>query len=204
MNKKLFLYIGISSFLVAFTSCNKNELEDLNTKVGDLQTSLDNSNEQYYSLLDSIVSLESNPKTDEKSLKMETIGYLFESMARQPEASADLVSATAILYNDYTELLPLTDKAVLQRGAARGEALGMMFSAIARQPEIAEEIDSTAERFLGVYNPEYINDEMLSYSKTIAVKYLLDAIARQPEVTPMFNTLSKKYLNYEFLVETAE
>ena len=204
MNKKLFFYIGIFSFLVAFTSCNKNELEDLNTKVDDLQTSLDNSNEQFYSLLDSIVALDSNTQTDEKALKMETIGYLFESMSRQPEASADLVSATAILYNDYTELLPLTDKAVLQRAAARGEALGMMFSAIARQPEMAEEIDSTAERFLGVYNSEYINDEMLSYSKTIAVKYLLDGIARQPEITPIFNTLSKKYLNYEFLVETAQ
>jgi len=140
-----------------------------------------------------------NDTFDVKAYKMEQIGSLFESIARQPEAADLLINSTEMLYSDYTELLPLSDKAIELRGEARGIAFSMLFSSIARQPEAFDVLDSAATKFLGTYDPSYISDELADITKIYAMTGLNEAIARQPEADSLFNIVSKKYLNYEII-----
>jgi hypothetical protein len=139
----------------------------------------------------------SDDSFDLKASKMEQIGGLFESIARQPEMAALLISSTESLYSDYTELLPLSDQAIVQRGKARGYAFGMLFSSIARQPEAYNQLDAAAEKFLGKYDASYISDELSEITTTFAFTLLTEAIARQPEADSLFNAACKKYLNFE-------
>jgi len=136
---------------------------------------------------------------DLKASKMEQVGSLFESIARQPESANLLINSTEMLYSDYTELLPLSDKAIELRGKARGAAFSMLFTSIARQPEAFDVLDSAATKFLGKYDPSYISDELAEITKTYAMSGLNDAIARQPEADSLFNIVSKRYLNYEII-----
>lgn len=197
--KKLILLIPMV-LLFALFACNKDELKELDKDVDLLQDSLNVIINQHNALLDSVsrmIGIMEEDEFDIKAYKMAQISALFESIARQPEAADVLIGSTKILYTDYTELLPLTDKAIIQRGQARGQAIGMLFNSIARQPEAFNKLDSAAMIFLGAYNSAYISDEMLEISKTYAGSYLFDGIARQPEADSLFNLVSKKYLNFE-------
>lgn len=140
-----------------------------------------------------------NDEFDLKAGKMEQIGSLFDAIARQPDASDILIKSTEMLYTDYAELLPLSDKAIEQRGKARGVAFSMLFSSIARQPEAFNKLDSAAMKFLGKYDSGYISDELLDITKTYAVTSLNESIARQPEADSLLNIASKKYLNFEII-----
>ena len=139
----------------------------------------------------------SDDSFDLKASKMEQIGGLFESIARQPDMADVLISSTESLYSDYTELLPLSDQAIVQRGKARGYAFGMLFSSIARQPEAYMQLDAAAEKFLGKYDASYISDELSEITTTFAFTLLTESIARQPEADSLFNAACKKYLNFE-------
>jgi len=136
---------------------------------------------------------------DIKAYKMEQMRGLFDAIARQPEAADLLITATEILYADYTDLLPFTDKAIIQRGKARGMAFGALFDALARQPEAYDKMDLAAEKFLGAYNPAYINNELLEITKAASINELMEAIARQPGADSLFNLATKKYLNFEII-----
>ena len=134
---------------------------------------------------------------DAKANKMEQIGPLFESISRNPNLYKTMIKATEELYLDYTELLPLTDKAVAQRGKARGESFGQMLYAISRNPIAFEKIDSAATKFLGKYDSSYINAEMEEITKSYAIGKLNVAIARNPRADSLFNVACKRYLNFE-------
>lgn len=137
---------------------------------------------------------------DLKASKMEQIGSLFEAIARQPEASGALINATKLVYANYTELLPLSDMAIVQRGKARGAAFSMLFDAIARQPEAYNLLDSAATIFLGKYDSKEISSNLLDITKAYSVVALNESIARQPEAFNSFNSVCKKYLNFEIPV----
>jgi len=133
---------------------------------------------------------------DIKALKMEQAGVLFESAARQPEFAASLAEvAEKSLYKDYTELLPLIDKNVKQRGIARGYAIGKLIEGIARQPELNEALDKMGEQFIGVYNDKDFNEELMIYTRAKASSFILIALARQPEARPIIDKTCLKYLN---------
>ena len=134
---------------------------------------------------------------DMKAEKMQQIGSLFDAIARQPEAFDQLMLVAEMNYSNYTQLLPLSDKAIEQRGRARGTAFGWLFSSIARQPEAYLLLDSAARKFLGPYNADYISSELSDVTKTYASAALLESIARQPQADSLFNAVSKRYLNYE-------
>ena len=134
---------------------------------------------------------------DIKASKMEQIGPLFESISRNPDSYNSLIKVTEELYFDYTELLPLTDRAVLQRGKARGISFGLMFYSISRNPDVFDKFDLLAEKFLGKYDPSYINTEMEEITKTYATEGLNEAISRNPAVDSLYNIVTKKYLNFE-------
>jgi len=134
---------------------------------------------------------------DLKASKMEQIGGLFDAIARQPEMADYFIKTEGNSYSDISELLPISDKAIAQRGQARGYAFGELFAGIARQPEAFGILDSVATRFLGKYDKKNISDELLEITKTCAMTELLDAIARQPEVDSLFNVVCKRYLNFE-------
>ena len=136
---------------------------------------------------------------DLKASKMLQIGALFESIARQPESAEDLIQATESLYANYTELLPLSDQAIVQRGKARGTSFGLLLVSIARQPEAFNVLDVAAEKFLGEYNPEYISDELAEITKTYALPGLTESISRQPEALDLLNTICEKYMNFEIV-----
>jgi F0F1-type ATP synthase membrane subunit c/vacuolar-type H+-ATPase subunit K len=136
---------------------------------------------------------------DLKASKIEQIGNLFDAIARQPELADVLIKSTENLYSNYTELLPLSDKAIVQRGKARGSAFSALFNSIARQPEAYNKLDSAATKFLGIYNSNDISDELLDITKTYTIAALNESIARQPEADSLFNLVSKKYLNFEIL-----
>ncbi|HYW95058.1 MAG TPA: hypothetical protein VE870_05685 [Bacteroidales bacterium] len=200
--KRNFLFAALFglSLIIGFSSCNKNEISDLHDEVSNLEDSLSQYNDDYYVLLDSIIriqnSINENYSTDIKAFKMRQIAYLFEAVARQPENYADMVNATEMLYTDINELLPISDEAVKDRGMARGLSFSSLFSALARQPEIYGRMDSIADKFLGEYDPEYISDELLDYTRTYALPGLMDAMMRQPEADSLFNLLSVKYLKH--------
>lgn len=134
---------------------------------------------------------------DIKASKMEQIGPLFELISRNPDSYNSLIKATEELYSDYTELLPLTDKAVSQRGKARGQSFGLLFYAISRNPSVFDKFDSAATKFLGKYDESYISDELLENTKIYSIKGLNDALARNPEADSLYNIVTKKYLNFE-------
>lgn len=137
------------------------------------------------------------PETaDTKATKMEAIGTLFESIARQPEMADNLIAAAEqTLYRNYRELLPLSDKAVEQRGAARGAAIGSLIESVARQPEMYEQLDEVAEKFLGQYDSSYITKKMNDYAKAAASTKIIESIARQPDLLAQFDALTQKYLD---------
>jgi len=139
---------------------------------------------------------------DLKASKMEQIGSLFESIARQPEAADQLVEATEGLYTDISELYPISDKAIVQRGKARGYSFGMLLTSIARQPEAFADMDAAARQFLGVYDSEYISGELAEITKTYAMTALNESIARQPEADSLFNVVCKRYMNFEIVSST--
>ena len=136
---------------------------------------------------------------DLKASKMEQIGSLFDSIARQPESADVLIKATEILYKDYTELLPLSDRDIIQRGKARGSAFSSLFDAIARQPEAFDDLDYAAEKFLGVYDPDYISDDLLEITRIYSLTALEESLARQPEAKDLINSASIKYLDFDIL-----
>ena len=137
---------------------------------------------------------------DIKASKMEQIGPLFESIARNPDSYNSLIKVTEELYSDYTELLPLTDRAVLQRGKARGQSFGLLFYAISRNPSVFDKFDSVAAKFLGEYDSSYINAEMEEITKTFAIDGLNEALARNPEADSIYNIVTKKYLNFDISI----
>ena len=138
-----------------------------------------------------------NNEFDLKASKMEQIGSLFDAIARQPEIANELIKSTESLYTDYTALLPLSDKAILQRGKARGAALSELFYSISRQPEAYNDLEAAADKFLGKYDPKYISDELLEITKTYSIEALNMSIVQQPECINYLNTVSVKYLNYK-------
>lgn len=141
---------------------------------------------------------------DLKASKMEKASSIFDAIARQPEMADALIRTTALFYNDYTALLPLTDKAIIQRGKARGTGFGLMFIAVSSQPEAYPIIDSAASRFLGKYDPSYINNELLEVTQTYALDGLNASLARQPECDSIFNLMSIKYLNLDINAKKAK
>ena len=134
---------------------------------------------------------------DIKASKMEQIGSLFESISRQPYEADLLISVTEILYHDYTDLLPISDKAVFQRGKARGYSFSLLFASMARNPEAFDQLDAAATKFLGRYNPSYISSELAEITKIYTIMSISESIARNPEVDSLFNLVSKRYLNFE-------
>ncbi|WP_372641770.1 hypothetical protein [Ancylomarina sp.] len=204
--KKCILLIPIF-LLFALIGCDKDEIQDINTDVNTLQDSITVIIDQHNALLDSIsklIIMMDNDKFDIKAFQMEQIGSLFEAMARQPEASDMLVSSTEMLYTNYTELLPISDKYIYQRGKGRGIAFSKLFESIARQPEAYDKLELAAGKFLGEYNSSYISDELLEITKAYAMSSLNGSIARQPEARPSFNLVCKKYLNFEVRDDTSK
>lgn len=132
---------------------------------------------------------------DLKASKMEKASSIFEAIASQPEMSGALIQSTALFYSDYTTLLPLSDKAIVQRGKARGVGFGLLFLAVARQPEAYPILDSAAARFLGKYDSSYVSKDLLEITQTYALDGLNQSLARQPECDSVFNLISIKYLN---------
>lgn len=135
-------------------------------------------------------------ESDIKASKMEQIGELFENVARQPKVSDDLIkTAEIMLYKNYPELLPISDKSVSLRGKARGYAYGKMFEGLARQPKAAPLLDTIAEQFLSKYDSEIISDELLEYTIIYASPFIIQGMARQPEIIGEYSNFCKKYLN---------
>ena len=134
---------------------------------------------------------------DIKASKMLQASSAFPAIARQPEMSSIIIQSTEMLYKDYTLLLPLSDKAVTQRGKARRAAFGSLFDAIARQLEAYSTLDSVAAKFLGVYDQTYISADLEDITKTFAMDSLNMSLARQPECDSVFNLVSIKYLNFD-------
>lgn len=133
---------------------------------------------------------------DIKAYKLEQVAPLFDGIARQPEMAEGLINAAEVmLYDNFTDLLPISDTLVAERGSARGFAFSSMFDAMARQPESIPIIDSVATKFLGVHDDSYINDEMLAYTKVFASRGLLDGLARQPENYDKLDPICLKYFN---------
>lgn len=197
--KKFVLLVPVLLFFLV--SCNKAKINDLNSKINQLQDSVSIAKQQQTAMVDSILNLINSGDTsnvDIKALKMEQIANLFTAISRNPQVSGYFVTLTESLYSDYTELLPLSDKAVKQRGAARGAAFSSLFSAIARNPSQFNKLDSAAMRFLGVYSPDYISDELLEYTKVSSMPGLYDAISRNPapEIDSLLNIETIKYLNF--------
>lgn len=136
---------------------------------------------------------------DIKAEKMQQVGYLFESIARQPEMAEELVKATeGVLYSNITDLLPISDTLEKQRGMARGSAFSLLFESIARQPEARYMLDDAAARFLGEYDSAMISDELNEFQKTFASTGLIEGIARQPEMQAYMDTICVKYFNCDF------
>lgn len=187
--------------------CEKTELEDINQEINDLQDSISTIIEQHNQLIDSVSALIGGVNAEDfdiKACKMEQMVSLFASMARQPEASELLIKATEMLYQDISVLYPISDKAIVERGKARGLAFGSLFESIARQPEAFNKLDSAATKFLGIYDPGYISDELLEITKAYSATAMNEAIARQPEADSLFNLVCTKYFNFDFLSSPGE
>ncbi len=138
---------------------------------------------------------------DNKAMLMEQVGGIFEPIARNPETYDTQVKITSELYSDIAELLPISDKAVQQRGKARGHSFGLLFYALSRNPGAFDKLDAAATKFLGAYDKSVINEEMEEISKAYAIARLNEAYARNPGTDSLLNVLSKKYLNFKFDTE---
>ncbi|MBN1768947.1 MAG: hypothetical protein JXR50_09720 [Prolixibacteraceae bacterium] len=196
------IFISIFLFSLTLFSCVDDEISDLNNEVTNLQDSLSLIISQHEAMLDSISELIANNQSnnyDIKALKMSQIGSLFESMGRQPEIADQLILTTEMLYTDYTELLPISDKAVYERGQARGSSFGILFEAIARQPEAFEILDFAATKFLGEYSADYVSDELLEITRTYAFSLMNESLARNPQTDSLINLASTKYLNHSII-----
>jgi hypothetical protein len=135
-------------------------------------------------------------EADIKAYQMRAIGPLFESIARQPEMSEGLInSAEAMLYENITDILPISDTLEIERGMARGYSFASMFDAIARQPEAIDIFEDVATQFLGKYDATIISDKMLEFQKTIASVSLMEALARQPEAYNDMDTVCQDFFN---------
>ena len=139
---------------------------------------------------------------DIKASKIEQIGSLFEAISRNPDTYEVLMKNTEVVYSDYTELLPLSDKAVSQRGIARGHSFGLLFYSLCRNPNAFEELDFAATKFMGVYDENEISDELLDISKMYSISGLNEGLARNPYADGLCNILCKKYLDFEIEVIT--
>lgn len=202
MKKLLFTLPLISLFLMF--SCNKEELDTIGNDVEILQDSLSLIVSQHNAMLDSIseiINTLNDNSVDIKSMKLQQLPELFDGIARQPEVGEILISATEILYSDYTELLPLSDENVPERGYTIGYDIGYLIYSICRQPEAFDLLDSAATKFIGPYSPDHINDEMLEYMKISVSAMLSESIARNPEYDSLYNVVTNKYLNYNFINE---
>ena len=184
--------------LWVFWGCENEAIDNNASDIQTLQDSIDMILEEHQALMDSVAALSENADEgvlDMKALKMEQTASLFEAIGRQPEAAEVLISATELLYSDYTQLLPISDENIEERGRARGIAFSSLFESMARQPEAYDMIDSAAAKFLGAYDPSYISEEMLEITKAYSVTSLNEAIARQPGADSIFNLATQKYLN---------
>lgn len=149
------------------------------------------SDKNYYLVDDTTIDL--------KARNIEAVGTLFYNMARQPEEAEQLISIAAqTLYNRYTDLLPISDWAVDQRGAARGSALGQLASALTRSSEeVKQQLFAAADRFLGPYEPRFISPELNAYAITAASEQIIEAYAYNPESLTDLQKLCSTYLGIE-------
>ncbi len=191
--KNILLAVALLSS-IAFVRCNDDDLADIKTQVTVLQDSLRSVMDQHNALLDSvstIIETLNRDETDIKALKMAQISSLFEAIARQPEAYENLIAATEMLYTDYTQLLPFSDSTI----TARGYAINALFDGIARQPEAFHALDSAATKYLGEFNPSYINDDIsVGKARGIALTGLFESIARQPAAFHDLDSVATKYI----------
>ncbi len=191
--KKLFLTMAVVASMV-IVGCNDDDTADLENDVRSLQDSLSSIINQHNALLDSIsylIATVNEKDIDVKSLKMEQIGSLFEAIARQPEAAEVLINATEILYSDYTELLPFSDRTI----EARGMVIYFLSESIARQPEACHLLDSAATKFLGEFNPSYMSNYCTEgRARGYGLSGLFESIARQPESFNKLDSIATKYL----------
>jgi len=181
--------------IIGLVGCNKDDLADIERDVSSLQDSLGLVIDQHNALLDSISSLidiiDYNNNVDVNALKMSQLSSLFDAIARQPEAASDLINATEMLYYDYTELLPFSDKTIEQRGIA----LGSLFDAIARQPEAFDKLESAAIKFLGEFTPSNMSTDFVEgKARGLAFHSSFDALARQPEAFGKIESAATKFL----------
>lgn len=191
--KKLFIAMAVIAS-IGLIGCN-DDLENIEIEVSSLQDSLNIVINQHNALLDSVSYLiemiNDSDTADINALKMAQLASLFESISRQPEAYNILINATEMLYFDYTELLPFSDKTIEQRGLA----LGSLFDGIARQPGAYSKFDSAATKFLGEFNPSYMSDDFIEgKTRGLAFSNLFDGIARQPEAHGKFDSTATKFL----------
>ncbi len=192
--KNLFLTMAVVS-IIGFVGCDKEKLSDIEKEVTTLQDSLNLAINQHNALLDSISTLietiNDKDNVDINALKIAQISSLFESMARQPEISNTLISATEMLYFDYTELLPFSDKTIEYRGIV----IGSLFDAIARQPQLSDELLAAAIKFLGEFNSSTMSSDFVEgKARGIAIYSLFEGIARQPEAYDDFDSTATKLL----------
>jgi hypothetical protein len=135
-------------------------------------------------------------ESDIKAEKTQQVGYLSKSIAQKKE----LVKTTeSVIYANITDLLPIADTLVKQRGTARGSAFILLFESIARQREAHYILDDAASHFLGEYD---ISQELTEFPKTFACPGLIEGIARQPEMQAYMAPLCVKYFHcdYAYLV----
>ena len=137
---------------------------------------------------------------DFKATQIEQIGALFEGIGRQPELADELIAiAKKGLFKSYEDLLPISDKAVELRGKARGYAIGKFIDAALRLPERFSKLETAAIQLLGVYNKEYISDELNEYAIANSHQFIFQAIARQPETKSLINKITEKFLGISIL-----
>lgn len=133
---------------------------------------------------------------DAKANMIYSFASVFTDMARQPEVGTSMVEAALATWNisSYEDYLPLKDKALRERGIARGCVVGAALTAIARQPEINTQITSAALLLIGAYDEDLFPAVMIDYAKGIALTHLTDAIARQPEAAAMLRSFMTRFL----------
>lgn len=202
--KKIFITLfGIT--ILGFTSCNSNsdEIEAIESDISTIKDSLNEIENQNEVLLDSITTLINSSNTSvAEALQLErgnAIVELFESMARQPEASEELdVAATKFI--GAFKVSQLTNDPNID-GTSRGIALSGLFVSIARQPEAFDRLESAATKFLGDYDSAIFNDDVIEVAKAFAISGLNESLARQPEAADLYNLITVKFLDFNFLEE---
>ncbi len=169
-------------------SCQKEEISDLKDDVRSLEDSLQITISQHAALLDSISHLialmNETDSIDINALKMEQISYLMINIVRQPEAAEELIQISELLYSDYTELQPLSKETVIQRGIV----IKNYIASVARQPEMAPFLEEVAERFIGPFDPDQMQDDQTEgVARGSALSGLIEGIARQPELLELLD-----------------